>query len=289
MQTSSRIHNEVAYRGLQPQNKSLAASVACLNNMPLTEYLRYHTLMAIHLPTRDSQMSNGNSSWSPRELKILGMANLRSDALFCEKCVRDDEEKFGYSYWRRSHQIPGVHWCGNHNNYPLTHVCAETAFLELPRSWISHEASSPGTAYFSGISSNGLKNLIALQEALVDTGEVFDSAIVNASLQYQASLNGIDTSRQGKSKLLSEVALENFSIEFLAEYFQVPYFFGINTHFSSKIDDIFRHSLQKPSSKSMILAASLLFTSVDQVFKSWRIHTPKCRFKKLRPESSIQE
>jgi hypothetical protein len=67
------------------------------------------------------------------------MANLQSNAQFCKECVRSDEEKIGYSYWRRSHQIPGIHRCANHDKHPLSQVGAKSAFLELPGSWIRNE------------------------------------------------------------------------------------------------------------------------------------------------------
>lgn len=45
----------------------------------------------------------------------------RKDALFCEQCAQEDLETWGRSYWRRTHQVPGICWCLKHK-IPL--LCA---------------------------------------------------------------------------------------------------------------------------------------------------------------------
>lgn len=34
---------------------------------------------------------------------------------FCEECAQHDRAKFGFSYWRRIHQLPGADWCLDHS------------------------------------------------------------------------------------------------------------------------------------------------------------------------------
>jgi hypothetical protein len=273
LETSSGIRREVATRGLRPENDSLAAKVACLVDMPLKEYLRCHTLMAIHSPTADFPLLNGKKFWSSNAVALLGMANLRSNAFFCKRCVQDDMASFGYCYWRRSHQIPGVHWCEKHANYSLTQVDAQLAFLKLPSFWIAHDSSLSASSNSSYLSSNGIRHLIALQGALANKGEVFDRALVKASLQYQANLIGIRTNQQGRFQLLSDLALEHLSVEFLADYFQEPYNHENKRQLCSKIDDVLKPSLQEMPSKATILAASLLYNSVGQAFDNWRFRS----------------
>lgn len=40
---------------------------------------------------------------------------LRDGAVLCEKCIEEDHKKYGYSYWKRFHQLSGVDWCHIHN------------------------------------------------------------------------------------------------------------------------------------------------------------------------------
>lgn len=42
---------------------------------------------------------------------------------FCIKCATDDFRRLGRSFWRRSHQIPGVCWCSRHK-IPLATCCS---------------------------------------------------------------------------------------------------------------------------------------------------------------------
>ena len=49
-------------------------------------------------------------------LGLVGSKILMKDALFyCEKCIEEDIKKYGESYWRVIHQVPGVYYCGIHN------------------------------------------------------------------------------------------------------------------------------------------------------------------------------
>ena len=49
-------------------------------------------------------------------LGLVGSKIIMKDKLyFCEKCMKEDIRKYGESYWRVIHQIPGVYTCNKHN------------------------------------------------------------------------------------------------------------------------------------------------------------------------------
>jgi hypothetical protein len=39
---------------------------------------------------------------------------LPSHSKLCTSCVYEDHKFWGFSYWRRSHQLPGIEWCDKH-------------------------------------------------------------------------------------------------------------------------------------------------------------------------------
>ncbi len=53
------------------------------------------------------------------------------DHLLCESCVEQDLREFGYSFWRRSHQLPGVYFCSDHGRALLCFEGRE-AFRSAP-------------------------------------------------------------------------------------------------------------------------------------------------------------
>ena len=135
LDTSKAIRETVISSGLKPNNKFLAANIACLMDMPFEDYLLRHTFMNIH----PSIVRRGKvGDWKHSVIKRISMANLRDYACFCEQCVQSDMEKLGYSYWRRSHQLPGVSKCTVHSESILTKVFAQTAFDMLPQYWMTH-------------------------------------------------------------------------------------------------------------------------------------------------------
>ena len=48
-------------------------------------------------------------------IKRRGVGIIKHHPCFCENCVVEDIAYWGFSYWRRSHQLPGVDWCTKHN------------------------------------------------------------------------------------------------------------------------------------------------------------------------------
>lgn len=62
---------------------------------------------------------------------MLGLAGsyirTKPTLALCIECVRLDEERLGYAYWRRFHNLPGLTYCVHHRQ-PLVHGCGKCAF-----------------------------------------------------------------------------------------------------------------------------------------------------------------
>jgi hypothetical protein len=64
-------------------------------------------------------------------LQISALNHMGVCAYFCQSCVNEDLMQYGFSYWRRMHQIIGVHHCWVHNT-PLSYVRGTGFFMESP-------------------------------------------------------------------------------------------------------------------------------------------------------------
>lgn len=68
-----------------------------------------------------NERSRNSENIFPRNQKLI---------FFCAKCATNDLRLRGRSYWRRSHQIPGVCWCSKHKSPLLT--CPSSKISEQP-------------------------------------------------------------------------------------------------------------------------------------------------------------
>lgn len=64
----------------------------------------YRAMMGDNSKSIDAML--GILSWTPTSYKYLR---------YCSKCLEEDLERYGESYWRRLHQVPGVLICDKHH------------------------------------------------------------------------------------------------------------------------------------------------------------------------------
>lgn len=98
---------EIGYR-TQPK----VALLANAGSLPLEEFILRHTIAPF---TRAFAPSSRHQRFrDSRSSERLALRQLRNRLYFCEACGYEDREFWGRSYWRRSHQIPGIEWCTKH-------------------------------------------------------------------------------------------------------------------------------------------------------------------------------
>lgn len=82
-------------------------------NMPLRQFIGQHTLGFYHYAYSDE--THSHAEVAARYLgNWYGRRSPTTEANFCHECVQQDVHRFGISYWRRTHQIPGLTWCVEH-------------------------------------------------------------------------------------------------------------------------------------------------------------------------------
>jgi len=114
-----------------PGNALLAGLERALG-MSVTDFACRHTLLPFYcaVSQQSTVVSGGFRSASPDLLRVN--ANRKHlFARFCPLCALCDQASFGFSYWRRIHQLPGIERCIEHGG-PLRIVASPMAINTMP-------------------------------------------------------------------------------------------------------------------------------------------------------------
>lgn len=79
----------------------------------LPTYIHHHTALPF---IRAFAPSSSCEPHGPKHLHLLSQMGDKRSMHFCEQCLEEQREQYGFSYWMRSHQLPGVYWCGVHGS-----------------------------------------------------------------------------------------------------------------------------------------------------------------------------
>lgn len=94
---------------------------------------RAHTL-APFLKPLSPRCKLGAKCWTNDTPNIRNRSCFQTGGVYpvlCPECVREDLGFWGFSYWRRTHHLPGVLWCTKHE-LPLLQVADSNAFDQCP-------------------------------------------------------------------------------------------------------------------------------------------------------------
>lgn len=128
--------------GAHSQSGAYIMALAKVSDLPVVDFLHLHTLLAVITPkSREWKTTWGiTGGWH----RGIGADNnplrlSRKLAYFCPDCLDQQRQNFGFPYWSRVHQMPGIYWCPWHNKELL---CSNG--LAMPRQLPSiHNAIPP--------------------------------------------------------------------------------------------------------------------------------------------------
>jgi len=185
-------------------------------------------------------------------------------ACFCVACVIEDVDYQRFSFWRRSHQIPGIDWCLKHME-PLQEVNHKNAFLKQPSIFLD------SGNYCKQPESLGMHNSIILRFAqlIEDALELevpVNNRIAQEVLTNKAKLIGVKFSETGfcrqLSDLMNEVLPEQWVFKFFPRLKKEKY--GI---FVAGFDEVLKANRKGKSYVNTLLAAAVLFDDADEAIQ----------------------
>lgn len=154
--------------------------------IPLADVVQLHTFVPYLRAIADGGHSAGKPlSLGQHYLRVSIFEAPVSKPRLCESCFREDVGFWGFPYFRREHQLPGVHFCLKHSA-PLLELARASAFDELPRLDVAKvpgdgwrgEAGNPVIARFSEVSAALLdRRTMASRQTILDAMRARMSAV----------------------------------------------------------------------------------------------------------------
>lgn len=193
-------------------------AVASLNNIPIQSYLLLHTLLPITNLIIKEDGLGPEMTWSNYIVSAHGLSKNHRGGYFCDQCIREDIDFWGYSYWRRSHQILGVHCCEKHNLHPLRHTLSIATFDYSPDFW-SRDKKVKVSIYADQFrESNSIQRYGAACQSLLDNHVAWDIKHIKMQLQERLKLPEFEILISKTERIpLSKILLERYPPQFLDE------------------------------------------------------------------------
>jgi hypothetical protein len=152
--------------------------LAYVAGMGVTQFVRSHTMLPFQRAVVGSLEEVPHGCTDRRSLlEKRAYCATREHFYFCRACAEEDMNARGTPYWRRSHQLPGMLWCTQHE-IPLTKAVSTTEHLVLPNDCLEKSEqvpleevnaarSNPNVLRFINISSDMLASERPIHESNV--------------------------------------------------------------------------------------------------------------------------
>lgn len=153
----------------------LVESMARFNDLTVAELAKNHTCAAaLALPTAPAEHLYNTglpATQTGRLMFSVGYTKFQ----FCPDCVSEDLQSHYFSYWRRSHQLPGRHLCPVHRT-PLKSVSLRGALTSPPDQHLGKAEAGPIELSAAEASSVAVQRALALLDWAVQNGVFVDRA-----------------------------------------------------------------------------------------------------------------
>jgi len=240
--------------------------------MDSREYARRHTLLPFlrAVSRRRPALPHGHKSdWTI--LRRAGMSLARAGVYFCRSCNVAARDELGFSFYRRDHQIPGVHWCPTHHE-PLLRVEDERAF-ESPPHWHEHVAIRlPKTLDPSRHPIIG--RYYEVVRGMLEQGRPLDIATASRRLRRRALQLRLLTTRNKGAGAIGETILSVAPHSWLSSLLPNRGLMSAEA-IARNVDLLISSSPGNHSATLYALAVATLYDSgADGIRDIWRLRTP---------------
>lgn len=190
-------------------------------------------------------------------------APLRIDgknALFCPQCAAEDVGFWGFSYWRRSHHLPGVVCCSTHA-VPLLVAGDYACFDRCPHHFLNDyvkECAQPDEDAAKAI----LLRYARISEEILDLAPTIDSSAASSVFGKWAKEADLRISAAGKRKTLSTSLMDMLPYQWLEETF--PRVHWQRNKYISTIDGVCTPRATRYTASTFCLLAAVFYDDADR-------------------------
>lgn len=179
---------------------------------------------------------------------------------YCPQCAKVDILSLGYSYWRRSHQLPGVIWCSEHG-CQLVSVSRHNAFEQCPHQ-IADSLIDERVYSLTEIQSEVLKRYAKIACEILSQAPVIDSLAASTVLGRQAKSGNFRISKPGKRATVSSHLIRLLPIWWLME--TSPRVHWVADKYISTIDGACVPGETRYTSTTLSLLAALFYAEANE-------------------------
>lgn len=257
-------------------------------NLTVMDFVLRHTTLPLRrgITSNQADLPHG-SDQNKRIWWSSAMRESRTGAYFCEYCACEDVGFHGRSYWRRSHQIPGMLSCPKHD-IQLNFCRDNSAFHRAPSYWIGNSESVNAAWARELMGNDTINRYLAICDGLMDCRRPFAVKHVRAVLcQRGASLGLRISANKVNEPLLSDRLAEECGRQWLAlvlpalaekpEKVPLP-----------KIDGVFYLTNSASTSFAYILACASLYDSADDALNALAGPVPEKEKTSVRKRIDIE-
>lgn len=165
-------------------------AMAMFHGEPVGRFVGGHTMVPlIHAFSADGGAGDHGAPARRHLLPKTAFRALRAGAYLCQKCVEEDLDFHGMSWWRRDHQLPGLFWCPKHMT--ALHLLQDAAVFRKPPSAVISEATPVGDDWCDDLRSDALiSRFIEIQEGLLSLAAPLSERVVSRMMRRRASEQG---------------------------------------------------------------------------------------------------
>lgn len=242
----------------------LTQATAKMTELTLTKLCQKHTLMPYlrATTTTNPELVHG----APENLVLIEKSSFRLAIklrMACPECVREDKNYWGFAYWRRRHQLPGVPWCDKHRArlMPIDgdfDVCPSISAISIDEHY--------GTSTFEECIRNPVvSRYVDIVSGFLESQQPLSCGDAARKLSLRAQHLSIRVSEKGRRPVLSDVALNAVPKAWLSSLFS-----GIETKTpGERFGPIDRVLLHEGLPQARALALALMFDSAKQALNYW--------------------
>lgn len=274
---------------IHPSQGEFGATIrmlSCVAGVALDQFVAHHTTLPWRraITPHKTNVEHG-CALDKGILTISGMRLIRAGAVLCRDCVQEDQETLGFSYWRRSHQLPGRCLCEKHQT-PLQMVRDEWAFLREPAYWVEHAKTDE--IHRMGIGHPFVAKFYAIAAMLSARSIPLNTRIIRRVLaQKGRDMNLQCNADEVRRPLLSDLIARTFPTEWLEDVFP-PAKNNRPGKLFNQLDGVFYFANSASSVEAYFLALAVLFDSVEKIAQAIELERgkpQKSRVREPRPDA----
>lgn len=229
----------------------------------LQRYVRAHTLLPFlrAVTNHHADLYHGDPA-DFATIRRNAMCLAQSGAVFCKDCVREDIESLGYSYWRVSHQLPGLINCAKHGS-PLFRTPSKAVFDGPPSDALP--AAAPLFDNIDWGANPVLARYAEIAHGFLDFEKPQEMHEAAFKLAARAKERGLRVAQNGKRSTLTDVALDSLPADWIAQFLPALKALTQNRHGGPLFNVLRTPSTPIPCA----IALALLFDSADEALAYW--------------------